>query len=163
MRLDLAKVLEEGGVVGETVPLGTMESEQGGSLETGPAVVRGRVTRASRGYEFDASLETSITLECVRCLEPFSQSLAFEFHLLFVSRDDEPHGGENQIQSADCDICLCEEGRVDLTAVAREQVYLHIPLKPVCTETCRGLCITCGENLNAGRCRCNRPEAVPVV
>ena len=163
MRLDLAKVLEEGGLVGETVPLGTMENEQGGSLEAEPASIRGRVARASRGFEFDASLETAVTLECVRCLEVFVQPLVFGFHLLFVTRDEEPHGGENQIQRADCDVCLCEDGRVDLTAVAREQVYLHLPLKPVCTHTCRGLCIGCGENLNTGRCRCNRPEAVPVV
>jgi uncharacterized protein len=42
-----------------------------------------------------------------------------------------------------------------------EQIYLELPMKPVCREACRGLCPTCGADLNAGSCACaaSQPQA----
>ena len=37
-----------------------------------------------------------------------------------------------------------------------EQVMLEIPYKPLCSESCRGLCPQCGADLNAGECGCDR-------
>lgn len=43
---------------------------------------------------------------------------------------------------------------VDLTADIREAIILALPGYPVCDETCRGLCMGCGANLNKGACEC---------
>ena len=86
-----------------------------------------------------------------------------DFRLLFTTGDDPAHAGESQIQGADCDLYPCEDGKVDLAAIVREQIYLHIPLKPVCHDLCQGLCLTCGEDLNRGPCRCGDPAHVRVV
>ena len=48
--------------------------------------------------------------------------------------------------------------RLDLGDVLREQLYLTLPLKRLCREDCRGLCPTCGKNLNTGACGCPPPE-----
>ena len=48
---------------------------------------------------------------------------------------------------------------IDLDALVFEQVLLQVPMKPLCAETCRGLCEQCGANLNAESCAC-RPGAV---
>ena len=47
----------------------------------------------------------------------------------------------------------------------REQIILMMPLKPLCDETCKGLCPRCGANLNREACTCstdtvNSPFAV---
>ena len=38
----------------------------------------------------------------------------------------------------------------------REQLYLALPMKPLCREDCRGLCAECGANLNLTTCGCAR-------
>lgn len=43
---------------------------------------------------------------------------------------------------------------VDLTEEVREAIILALPRYPVCRETCRGLCMTCGADLNKKACSC---------
>ena len=47
---------------------------------------------------------------------------------------------------------------VDLTGEIRESIILGFPNYPVCNENCRGLCPSCGRNLNRGQCECKPPE-----
>ena len=44
--------------------------------------------------------------------------------------------------------------RVDLEPLARESLILDLPLAPLCRDDCRGLCPTCGADLNQGACDC---------
>jgi uncharacterized protein len=43
---------------------------------------------------------------------------------------------------------------LDLTEVTKEQVLLGLPMKPLCSESCKGLCPACGADLNLGPCGC---------
>jgi len=36
----------------------------------------------------------------------------------------------------------------------RESVLLGLPMRPLCRESCAGLCPRCGEDRNLGACRC---------
>lgn len=74
-------------------------------------------------------------LECGRCADFFSTTLGDSSFL----RDYEISGG---VES------------VDVTPDIREDVLLALPAYPVCRETCRGLCPTCGKNLNVDSCSC---------
>ena len=38
--------------------------------------------------------------------------------------------------------------------MANEQIQLAIPMKPLCTEACLGLCPQCGANQNGEGCSC---------
>ena len=40
----------------------------------------------------------------------------------------------------------------------RDYVLLGIPMKKLCKDDCKGLCIKCGKNLNEGDCGCNDEE-----
>jgi uncharacterized protein len=51
--------------------------------------------------------------------------------------------------------------RIDLRALAVEQVYLEMPLKPICREDCRGLCSRCGNNRNRVECGCDDDSVDP--
>jgi len=52
-----------------------------------------------------------------------------------------------------------EGDEIDLTPLVHEQIILALPTRPLCGESCRGLCPRCGANLNAGACGC--PAAPP--
>jgi uncharacterized protein len=70
--------------------------------------------------------------------------------------------GELILREEDCAAAaLDEKGRIDLVALTREQVYLALPLKPVCAESCRGLCNRCGVDLNRDACRCSETSSDP--
>jgi uncharacterized protein len=45
---------------------------------------------------------------------------------------------------------------LDLTDEVREAIILALPGYPVCSETCKGLCMTCGKNLNKATCTCQK-------
>ncbi len=47
---------------------------------------------------------------------------------------------------------------LDLTDAVRETIILAFPNYPLCQESCRGLCPTCGANLNRAKCGCKPLE-----
>ena len=50
---------------------------------------------------------------------------------------------------------------VDVDEIIREQIYLSLPLKSLCNETCPGLCPRCGVDLNQESCLCDREQGHP--
>jgi uncharacterized protein len=47
---------------------------------------------------------------------------------------------------------------VDITEDIREAILLNLPHFPLCSESCRGLCLSCGKDLNDGPCGCSGGE-----
>jgi uncharacterized protein len=41
-----------------------------------------------------------------------------------------------------------------LDDLVREAIILSLPLKPLCSEECKGLCPICGTDLNKSHCHC---------
>lgn len=79
---------------------------------------------------------------CRRCLVPVQGTLNVDVQELFESN---PRDGESYALGHD---------RVDLEPLARESLVLDLPLAPLCRDDCRGLCPTCGADLNQGPCEC---------
>ncbi|HLD40656.1 MAG TPA: DUF177 domain-containing protein, partial [Candidatus Omnitrophota bacterium] len=47
---------------------------------------------------------------------------------------------------------------IDISEDIRQEIILEYPDKPLCEETCLGLCVNCGRNLNEGNCNCAPPR-----
>lgn len=80
--------------------------------------------------------------DCRRCLTAVHGQVEAKFQELF---EPEAREGESYPLRGD---------RIDLGPLAREALLLGLPLAPLCLEACRGLCPTCGADLNAGPCGC---------
>ena len=52
---------------------------------------------------------------------------------------------------------------LDLEPLARDAVLLELPLAPLCSEDCRGLCPQCGANWNTEPCDCTARRRPPLV
>ena len=50
---------------------------------------------------------------------------------------------------------------IDFWPAVREQILLALPPAPLCREDCKGLCPTCGKDLNEGECGCDRTAHDP--
>lgn len=101
-------------------------------------------TRASRGLLMQLEMEASVVMECVRCLDEFRQEIAFKTTELFSF---------NQEDTDESGLLMPESGKIDLEPLIREEMFLALPLKPICRIDCLGLCPVCGENRNLRDCK----------
>ncbi len=103
--------------------------------------------------EVSASLE----LPCARCLQPVVTDVLRPFDLMYRPLGADAGQEELSINQGEADIGYYTGEGLQLEDVVREQVLLALPIKVVCTEACKGLCPTCGQNLNQGACGCPEP------
>jgi uncharacterized protein len=101
-------------------------------------------------------VQTTLELSCSRCLEPFTRSVDAEFELRYQPHAENTGEGEREIEEDDLSTAFYRNDQIDLGELMREQFLLALPMKPLCSEDCRGLCAVCGTNLNRGTCSCKR-------
>jgi uncharacterized protein len=97
---------------------------------------------------------TRLELECSRCVEPFEIPVDAAFELRYVPAAENGGTGEREIGEDDLTTAFYREGALDIIDLLREQFQLALPMKPLCTDECRGLCPECGANLNRTDCGC---------
>jgi DUF177 domain-containing protein len=105
-------------------------------------------------YHVTGRVRSSLELDCSRCLEPFLVPVDASFDLRYVPQAQNSGDEEREIEEEDLTTAYHREGLLDVTELLREQFQLALPMKPLCTDGCRGLCPSCGMNLNKTRCDC---------
>jgi len=98
---------------------------------------------------------------CARCLDPVPVPLSGDFDLIFRPADADADSGERAITVDETEIGYYEESGLLLEDVVREQVLLSLPNRTLCTPDCKGLCPSCGQNLNSASCNCDKAAADP--
>jgi uncharacterized protein len=112
------------------------------------------VQRDGDVYRVTGQVETRLALECGRCLEPFEIPVVSPFELRYVPMEQNAGEGEREIGEDDLTTAFYQDQTLDLGALMREQFQLALPMKPLCSEDCAGLCRECGVNLNTTTCGC---------
>ncbi len=102
-----------------------------------------QVGRTPQGLILTGAFEGNISLECVRCLKPYSQHLVWNFTELYSFS----HKAVNET-----DLIIPEDAQIDLAEMLREYALLEVPINPICKPDCKGLCIECGQDLNLADC-----------
>ena len=115
-----------------------------------------QIIKDSETFFLTGTVSTTVTMKCARCLESFQTDLQSGFELIFSTRT--VTGEKPEIELSEEDLITFEyKGEViDLHDRVRETLLLAIPIKPLCTERCKGLCPICGQDLNKGECGCRQ-------
>ena len=111
--------------------------------------VTGRLSTAgSDRFYFSGRITGKVTGECRRCLTDVMSSIDEEVHLIFAEVGDE--------EADDPDVFRLDPRAhdLDLRPAIREQWLLAVPAFVQCRDDCKGLCLTCGADLNSGACGC---------
>jgi uncharacterized protein len=111
------------------------------------------VKRMKENVFVEGTAATTVEAPCCRCLEMTRQQVFASFKYTFSPPPAQPKE-EWELKAEDLDFAYYEEDTIDLEALIFEQIMLHIPIKPLCEESCKGLCPHCGTDLNAASCRC---------
>ena len=112
-----------------------------------PVVIHGTVRNMADALLLEGSADTTLELVCDRCLKPFRQELRLPVSTLLAETLEDEENDE---------IVLLEDGAVDLDEVFTTALVLSMDSKHVCDQDCKGLCATCGANLNEGPCGCRK-------
>lgn len=122
-----------------------------------PVTLSFDVDRQETGrYRVAGRLTGDLEMTCSRCLEPFTLPIATDFDLRYVPRVDNTGDGEKEVEEDDLSTAFYDNDQIDLSHLIMEQFQLALPMKPLCTNACKGLCPQCGTNLNTGTCDCGQ-------
>jgi len=100
------------------------------------------------------SFSTEVAAPCARCLDPVPSKVSGDFDLLYRPLGADATKDERSISEAETEIGYYSGEGIALEDVLREQILLALPVKILCSESCRGLCPHCGKNLNVESCDC---------
>ena len=161
MYLDIHEIGDEAVRIEGALELAVPAPGEDEPLAVRDVVLSGTARRGNRGIDFRGRLEAVVELTCARCLDGFETRVASDFVLTLVSESVEFGAVETALEREDLTVFTCPEGKPDFVEMATEQLYLALPLKPVCKPDCKGLCPTCGSNRNRIECGCRREDLDP--
>ncbi|MGM0410127.1 MAG: YceD family protein [Bacillota bacterium] len=102
-----------------------------------------KVYNTNNTFLLTGKLSGYIKLRCSRCLEKFKKEININ-----IEKEIE----KSEIENLD---------NVKIDEILKNNIFLNIPIKPLCDEDCKGLCPKCGQNLNKGDCDCDTETVDP--
>lgn len=120
-----------------------------GDTSVGPIQLDLTIERLNNQVHIQGSISMTVSTSCSRCLEPTTCEFKAPVDVFLAPErqgdieDDAEEGYETY-----------GGDELDLAEHLRGQVALHYPLRFLCRADCRGLCPTCGANLNIESCSC---------
>ena len=172
MLVDLQQVSEEGQAVDNAVILPEDDARNQEFRLAAPVRVTGHISRTDLADDVGAPafrllgrvVADRLELACDRCLVSFEIEIRENLDLLFLPQsknvaragEDDRGLGRNELL-----VSFYRDDQLDLSHLAWEQIVLALPMKPLCTVDCKGLCPDCGVNRNVASCSCIRDETDP--
>jgi uncharacterized protein len=117
--------------------------------------------RTSQGIEVTGNIRATVAIPCARCLAECIVPIVSEFKEYFILPRYAPTEEDMELGRDDLDVSFLPEEGVELRDIVEEQIWLNIPIKPLCDIECKGLCSICGADLNSGECGCDRSVSDP--
>ncbi len=105
-----------------------------------------RLESVLEGVLVSGSADLQISAECSRCLEPVEWHEEFDLTELFRYPATDARGAivEEEEDESEDPLPVLQDDLIDLQPVLRDAVVLNLPLAPLCSEDCLGLCPECG-------------------
>ncbi|RVW05429.1 DUF177 domain-containing protein [Rhodococcus xishaensis] len=101
-----------------------------------------RLEAVSEGVLVTGSVRADVVGACSRCLEPFDDSVDLHLTELFAYPDS-----ATEETTEEGEIYRIVDDEIDLEPVIVDAVGLELPLQPLCSDDCEGLCPECGVRL----------------
>ncbi len=113
-----------------------------------PIKYDGAIYKAGKDKIVHVNISYTYREICGRCLEPFIKTETAVLSGQLVRQQDDIL--EDEIEEA----IHYEDDEIDLTEDIINTIVLSLPMKPLCSEECKGMCPRCGANLNKEKCDC---------
>lgn len=137
------------------VPLARLDRPE--LVALGPVAFQGRLQKSEVGFVLSGRIDFDGAVACARCLAdvPFARHGPVTWVFVPAHKSVEAEeAGETELAEGDLDVVVYDDLTVNFDPLVDEQIQLELPMKALCKDTCRGLCPTCGANLNEAPCSC---------
>lgn len=121
-------------IPGLTGPLGSVGENE-------PVEMDLAVDSVTDGVAVTGTVSGTMRLACSRCLIGYDRSFTQPLDEMFYLGGVEDHDGYDVV-----------DNHIDLEPMLRDVIMLAMPMRPLHDENCRGLCVTCGADLNGADC-----------
>jgi uncharacterized protein len=137
--------------------LETDSEELGLSEHTFPAPMRCKIVLKRIGERIDVHIDiwARLGLFCSRCGEPMQHDIQTSADVTFLP-ELRRKVAEDEQDATDLEFYREE---INLRNVVRDAFLLAVPIAVLCRKDCKGLCPSCGTNLNLSSCGCELKEA----
>lgn len=117
-----------------------------------PVEVVGSVFNKADVVNFKVDISYEFSAPCDRCGVETVSKCGFELERQLAT----------SIEGEQSDtIITVPDMKLDVDELIFSEVFLSLPTKHLCKETCKGICLKCGKNLNEGDCSCEQREIDP--
>jgi len=116
----------------------------------GDIQVEGEVVNDGLVLSVTGTITGSADTSCHRCLKQFQRPVKVSFKENYLPEESKDQSGD------DDDNAYFSGEEIDIIPLIRDTLLLSEPLKILCAENCKGLCLKCGADLNVSPCDCDR-------
>jgi len=129
-----------------------LEGSEGISFSVDEVRVEMFVSKIENTVSVRGLMEAEFEFECCRCLKNFTLPVKSRFSYTFVPEETMPDEADLELTGDDLGFGYYKDDTIDIAPLILEQIVIQIPMKPLCKESCKGLCPQCGANLNETEC-----------
>lgn len=123
-------------------------------LSVGALTAALTVQQSGEEYYVQGSLDSVVQVECARCLGSIDLALNGSLEFIVTTPELREQQAAEAVDAEEYVFMNASTMSVDLAELVREAMLLELPMKPVCSESCQGLCPQCGANRNDVACGC---------
>lgn len=134
MNINLAHIPPEGIMLTEDLDAYALDLQTEELTFTSLLHVKAEVHKILNTVSVKAQVKADTSLVCGRCLEEYPAKFSEEYRF------------DYSVTPADKFLGLDDD--------LRQEILLSYPLKPLCKEDCKGMCLKCGKNWNKQSCSC---------
>ncbi len=135
----------------------TITSDAGSS----PAQAQLKIKKVGTEVAVHGKIKVDLQLQCSRCLKVFRSELIVPFEAVFHPIEQFKGEENHELKVDELDMGFYSKDELDLIDLIKEQITLNLPMKPLCNDYCKGICLQCGSDLNAGLCGCGEKAVDP--
>ena len=105
--------------------------------------------KTSTGYRIYGNIVCNNKFLCDRCLIEFKKKINTSFNTILTNNNDIVRGNDTDII-----MFTISDDFVDLSGILHDIIEIEKPIKRLCSDDCKGICPSCGLDLNHNDCSC---------
>ncbi len=157
--VELRTLEREDAVIHEKDWVSTLGIDLDPGLTASPCEIYCQVSKSGGLVTVKGWVAGKLRLTCDRCLKGFEKEEKSFFEVHFRSRVEAVEGEAPEIVLSpdEMETVYFDGESLDIGEQVRQTLLLSVPMRSLCKEDCKGLCVHCGCDLNLEKCKCSGP------
>lgn len=161
MVIDLRNIPEEGLDLSYKEAIERLSLDEEGYPFSTDVAVNTHIKKEVDTVFISGSLEAELKIGCSRCLKKFTFRINPHFAVDYIPSPQHKEEGELELTGSEMEVGFYKGDALELDELVKEQIILSIPMQPLCSPSCKGICPVCGQNLNIKECGCGKDSISP--